>query len=281
MATVKVQCPACGVVIDVDDTNGAAICSSCAAPFAIARGIDAYEHSAHGRMLEQGLKSGEAFLQLKEWRKAYDVFSELSGKYPHDARTWLGIARAISHEQECHEINESMLDAIRQNVSRARTINLYIADNSWDVYIEREEARLEYEFNYRDSMRKKLQREYDDVVARSARQLSIMVANKRAMRSTYMMLGFALIVVCGIMIGAQKMGYLAHVWYLYIAGAVGIIGVLLFILGLASSTKRVYLPGSDVKDINRTVERIQQSAKRSGVEIDMSQPVKTSMLSRK
>ena len=281
MAMVKAQCPACGLVIDVDDTNGAAICSSCATPFVVAKGVDAYAHSMHGQTLEMGIKNGNTFLQLKEWRKAYDTFTELADKYPHDARTWLGIARAISHEKMCHEINASMLQAIQQNVYKARTINLYIADNSWDAYIENEEDRLNREAQQKDAMRRKLQREYDEVVMRSQRQLDTIIANKKAMRSTYITLGTVALVLAGGLAGAHFLKYLPHTWYLYIAGALGAIGLLLFILGLCSSSKKASLPGVDIDDIKRTVERIQQSAKRSGVEIDMSQKIKTYVAPRK
>ncbi len=281
MSMVKAQCPACGIILDVDDASGAAVCSACATPFVIANAVDAYAHSAHGQTLEMGIKNGNSFLQLKEWRKAYDVFTELADKYPHDARTWLGIARAISHEKACHEINASMFHAIQSNVYKARTLNLYIADNSWDAYLENEEDRLQREAQQKDAMRRKLQREYDEVVMRSHRQLSTLVANKKAMRSTYITLGFILLAIGGGLAGAWYFKYLVHTWYLYIAGAVGAIGLLLFILGLCSNSKKVSLPGNDVEDIKKTVDRIMQSAKRSGVEIDMSQKVKTYVAPRK
>ena len=280
MTTVRVQCPSCGLVSEVDKTNGAAICSGCATPFVIADAAAAYANSSHGQALENGIKRGESFLQLKEWRKAYDAFTELADQYPHDARAWLGIARAISHELACHEINNSMLQAIQTNVNKARTLGYYI-DELWDIYIEQETERLSREAQQKDMMRRKLQREYDEVVLRSQRQLGTLVANKKAMRSTYITLGSIVLLCAGGLSGAWFLKYLAHDWYLYIAGALGVIGLLLFILGLCSSTKKVSLYASDVEDIKRTVERIQQSAKRSGVELDMSQKVKTYIAPRK
>lgn len=275
MSMVNVQCPACGRLMDVDDVNSAAVCSGCATPFVVANAVDAYAHSMHGQTLEMGIKNGNSFLQLKEWRKAYDTFTELADKYPHDARTWLGIARAISHEKNCHEINPSMLQAIQQNVYKARTLSLYIADNSWDAYIENEEDRLNREAQQKDAMRRKLQREYDEVVMRSHRQLSTLVANKKAMRSTYITLGSIVLLIAGGLAGVWHLKYLTHTWYLYIAGSIGFVGALLFILGLCSNSKKVALPTSDVDDMRKTVERIMQSAQRAGVEIDMRQKVKT------
>lgn len=281
MSMVKLQCPACGVPLEVDDASGAAVCSSCSTPFVIANALEAYTASMHGQTLEMGIKNGNSFLQLKEWRKAYDIFTELADKYPHDARTWLGIARAISHERTCHEITESMLQSVQQNVYKARTLNLYIADNAWDAYIENEEDRLNREAQQKDAMRKKLQREYDEVVMRSHRQLSTLVANKKAMRSTYITLGSIVLVMAGGLAAAWYLKYLTHTWYLYIAGGIGVIGILLFILGLCSNSKKVSLYRSDVDDIKKTVERIMQSAQRSGVEIDMSQKVKTCVTPRR
>ena len=279
MATIRVQCPSCGLVSEVENT-GAAICPSCATPFVVADAAVAYANSEHGQALENGIKRGESFLQLKEWRKAYDAFTELADQYPHDARTWLGIARAISHEQACHEINNGMLQAIKTNVEKARTLGYYI-DELWDIYIEQETERLAREAQQKEMMRRKLQREYDEVVMRSQRQLGTLVANKKAMRSTYLTLGSIILAGAGALAGVWFMKYLAHDWYLYIAGALGAIGLLLFILGLCSSTKKVSLYAADVRDIERTVERIQQSAKRSGVELDMSKKVKTYITSRK
>ena len=275
MSMVKAKCPACGVLIDVEDVNGAAVCSHCATPFVVANAVEAYAHSSHSQTLEMGIQNGNSFLQLKEWRKAYDVFTELSNNYPHDARTWFGIARAISHEKACHEITSSMLQAIKNNIEKARTLNMYIVDNSWDVYIENEEDRLNREAQQKEMQRRKLQREYDEVVDRSHRQLGTIVANKKAMRSTYMTLGGILMALGGGLVAAWFLKYLPHLWYLYIAGGLGGVGILLFILGLCSSLKKASLPGADIEDIKKTVERIQQSAKRSGVEIDMSHKVKT------
>ena len=275
MAMVKVKCPACGVSLEVDDSNGAAVCTQCSTPFVIANALDAYTLSMHGQTLEMGIQNGNSFLQLKEWRKAYDTFTELADKYPHDARAWLGIARAVSHEKMCHEITPDMLQSIKQNIYKARTLNLYIADNTWDVYIENEEDRLNREAQQREAMRRKLQQEYDAVVLRSHQQLSTLVANKKAMRSTYITLGIIVLLLAGGLAGVWYLQYLTNIWYLYIAGGVGGIGLLLFILGLCSNSKKVALHRSDVEDIKRTVDRILQSAKRSGVQLDTRQKVRT------
>ena len=278
---VRVQCPSCGLVSDVDDANGASICSSCATPFVIADAAEVYANSSHGQALENGIKRGDSFLQLKEWRKAYDVFLELADQHPHDARTWLGIARAISHDRACHEINNSMLQAIKSNIEKVRTLSPHQVDELWEIYIEQESERLNREAQQKDMMRRKLQREYDEVVMRSQRQLGTLVANKKAMRSTYITLGTVILAGAGGLACAWFLKYLVHDWYLYIAGALGVIGLLLFILGLCSSARTVSLYAADVEDIKRTVERIQQSAKRSGVELDMSQKVKTHIAPRK
>jgi uncharacterized protein YhaN len=152
---------------------------------------------------------------------------------------------------------------------------MYIVDNSWDVYIENEEDRLAREAQQKEMQRRKLQREYDEVVDRSHRQLGTVVANKKAMRSTYLTLGGIVMALAAGLATAWFLKYLPHVWYLYIAGALGGVGLLLFILGLCSSSKKVSLPGADIEDIKKTVERIQQSAKRAGVELDMTHKVKT------
>lgn len=281
MAICKAQCPVCQGIIDTDSEKDAVICPLCATPFIVAKGVELYANSTHGQSLELGIKNGNSFLQLKEWRRAYDVFMDLSNKYPHDARVWLGIARAISHEQNCHSITMPMLNAIKSNVEKVRTLSLGLADNSWDVYIENEEDRLQREAQNKEMMRRKLQNEYDETVKRAARQLGTMVANKKSMRTTYTTLGLIILIVGGALTGCYFGALLLNLWYLYIGAAAAGVGLLVTILGLCCNPKKVRLPGSDVEDMQRTVERITQSAKRSGVEVDMSVPIRTQIQPRK
>ena len=282
----KAQCPACGVVLDVDDGNGAAICTACATPFVTQQGIDRYANSHHSRNLESEIQRANAFLQVGEWNQAYDVFKELTALYPHDARVWLGVARAMSQERTCHTIDSETVAEIKSYVEKSRLIYMHIADNSWDAYIENEEHRLEYEAQAKDAYRRKLQREYDETVKRAQRHLNILILNKLSMFKTYLSLGIV-VTLLGVVF------FIIHILqlvatplaipqlFMYIGAGTTGLGVILMIMGLASNPRKVSLPANDSADIQRTVERITLSAQRQGVEIDMSVPIQVCTTPRK
>ena len=276
----KAQCPACNVIMDVDDLNGASMCNACATPFVTKNGIELYRKSQPGQALEHGIVRADAFLQVQEYSQSKDVYLALSTEYPHDARTWLGVARAISHDATSHSLTDEEFAEVTKYLEKARTINADMVDSYWDAYMENEAARLEREAEKREGYRRKLQREYDEMVQRAKRHLDTLIENKRSMRSTYLVLGIIMLLLSGGIAAVHFLKLLAAPaqvpWlYLMIAGIVVGIGVILIIMGVTSNPHKVSLPEGDIDDIKRTVDRILQSAKRQGVEIDTSQKIKT------
>lgn len=282
----KAQCPACNVIMDVDDLQGASICNACATPFVTKNGIELYRKSQPGQALEHGIVRADAFLQVQEYDHARDAYLALSTEYPHDARTWLGVARAISHDATSHNMTPEEFADVVKYLERARTINADVVDGYWDAYIENETARLEREAQKQEAYRRKLQREYDETVQSAKRHLDTLIANKRSMRSTYLILGFIMLALGGGFVAVHFLHLIAAPealpWlYLAVAGAAGGLGLLLVIMGIASNPNKVSLPYDDVEAIKRTVERIKQSAERQGVVVDMSQKIKTFVAPRK
>lgn len=278
MAICKAQCTTCGIVMDVDSTREAIVCPACATPLSVAKAIQVFTQSGQGSILEDGLKKANTFLKLKDWNKARAVFEDLSNQFPHDARTWLGIARSISQERENHGVDENTLNEIKSCIERARKLNVYIADNAWDVYLENEQDRIDTAKRVREQNRKKLQSEYDGLVTKAAVQLKYNEKQKHSKKNTRVGLGCTLLGLAIIMAALWHFIKIFHIiWVLAAAAPIGLIGLILLITGLCTKTKVISLPTEYVQDIQRAVDKIKASAERNGVHIDMSKPIRTTI----
>ena len=288
MNLYEVTCPNCGATLQVDTSREAEICVSCNQPFVVATALNKYAQSMQGAQLEDGLRKADTFMHVREWKSAYNVFLELSSIYPHDARTWLGIARALSQERSKHDVTQDELNNIQDYIQKARIINSYIADNAWDVYLENEQDRLDRAEQMKEMTRRKLQSEYDQLVHRAKHTLETVLRVQKTKRHTMIGLGLGLILVSLIIFGVLWYGK-ETMWSIsypmlnavvLICGVVAGIGAICWLIGICTRAKKVYLSASDVEDYKRAVKMLQNSAKRAGVELNTSEPIRTYITSK-
>ena len=84
----KLQCTICGGAMVMDFEGEFATCESCGMKFdkrtikSIVEGIQGYDDL---------VKNAEVFLELNEYGKAREIFTEITNKYPDMARGWWGL----------------------------------------------------------------------------------------------------------------------------------------------------------------------------------------------
>ena len=90
MPILTTNCRFCGAPLRVDDSLETAVCTYCGQTNRVREVLN--EH-AKGR-----LQAGEAFLQIREWKKAEKAFSDVSDITPQDHRGLWGSVRARTEE---------------------------------------------------------------------------------------------------------------------------------------------------------------------------------------
>jgi hypothetical protein len=282
MAICKGQCTSCGNIIDVDPAVEAALCSYCGAPFAVSSAIKAYTQQGQSIMLEDGLVKANTLLKLKDWVRAQKAFEDLASQFPHDARTWLGIARAVSFEKTRNDVDEETFKYLVDTIGRVRTLNLYVADNSWDVYLDGEEERLQEDKRIKEQMRVKLQSEYDSLVQRASITLRYETIERNKTKKHMIMLGIVLAVLAAGCVSAFFLVEALHtLWVMLAAAAIGLISVICVIVGICVNTKVIALPASDIEALQASLTNLKSLAERHGVVLDTSAPIRTSIVQKK
>ncbi len=105
MSFIAAKCTECGAAIEVDDTKDAGICKFCGTVFVtqkvishhntyITKNITKNIYGDDRADAEEYLKNGETFLDLKDWNRAQNAFTQAAGLAPDNYQVWLGLARA-------------------------------------------------------------------------------------------------------------------------------------------------------------------------------------------
>jgi chaperonin cofactor prefoldin len=113
MSLVAAKCTQCGANLKIDNTLEAAVCPHCKTPFITEKAINnynTYNQSTYNiqhanlqvndeKSIENRLKNAEVFLtKHKDYKKAMELFKEISEDAPDDYRTWWGIVRVGTRE---------------------------------------------------------------------------------------------------------------------------------------------------------------------------------------
>jgi tetratricopeptide (TPR) repeat protein len=108
MSLVAAKCPQCGASIQVESGREAEICAHCGTAFvtekavaavsnfntSIVQNITKHIHGNEKNEADDYIKSGESYLTLKAYEKAYRMFEQSLDLYPSNWRGWLGLAQA-------------------------------------------------------------------------------------------------------------------------------------------------------------------------------------------
>ena len=112
MPLVKAQCTSCGAALEVDSSKDAAICPFCNTPYIVEKAINQYVTNFNGviNVVANDSKEREfenAFTQLRfgDFKKAEEMYYQLSEKYASDPRAWDGLLNAITKNGTIRALN--------------------------------------------------------------------------------------------------------------------------------------------------------------------------------
>ena len=108
MPLTAIQCENCGSALQVDSTAKIYHCPFCQTTYAMEQTINQTFQTTNidsatiiddgSGKIDQEIRGGEAYLQLKKYGKAKSIFEELTAHYAQKHRAWWGLARAITED---------------------------------------------------------------------------------------------------------------------------------------------------------------------------------------
>lgn len=112
------------------------------------------DDETHGNLSEMYLRTelsnGDKLLFEHKWDEAVVCFSNLTEKYPLDIDSWMGLARAMTHEQTFLVLPGAEYQKLTKCLGRIQSLQGALLDDSWRAY------RQKYE-EYRDIQRMEIQ----------------------------------------------------------------------------------------------------------------------------
>lgn len=90
MPLVKAQCTSCGGVLEVDNSNDAAICPFCGMAYIVEKAINQY-NAQGGSEYQKLLDAAHGFEKLEDYTKAYDMYLRITEEYPQCFDGWFGV----------------------------------------------------------------------------------------------------------------------------------------------------------------------------------------------
>lgn len=133
MALATLQCKNCGAHLEVDSNTASYICPNCHTTYAMeqtfnqtvqntviqnAQTVNVIDDGS-GK-LNQKINNAETRIRWGEYEYAQSLFKELTDKYAQDYRTWLGLARAISHNFTHEPTGKREFETVCNAIRRAR-----------------------------------------------------------------------------------------------------------------------------------------------------------------
>ncbi len=140
MAVKALKCPNCDANIQVDDERDYGFCSYCGAQIQIKEIVEV-RYSGEVQLkeddgIEKQLEDGAAFIKMKEYHKAEQIFYRLINKHPGEARGYEMLICAITREHTLY---------IKENVDRIMKLAdkmVAVAPNERKAYYERLYAEI-------------------------------------------------------------------------------------------------------------------------------------------
>lgn len=133
MALTTLQCKNCGAHLEIDPNTASYVCPNCNTPYAVeqtftqtiqntviqgAQTVNVIDDGS--AKVNQAINNAETRIRMGEYELAQRQFKELTNKYAQDYRTWLGLARAISHNFSKKLTGKREFEAICDALRRAR-----------------------------------------------------------------------------------------------------------------------------------------------------------------
>lgn len=133
MALATLQCKNCGAHLEIDSNTASYICPNCHTTYAMeqtfnqtvqntviqnAQTVNVIDDGS-GK-LNQKINNAETRIRWGEYEYAQSLFKELTDKYAQDYRTWLGLARAISHNFTHEPTGKREFETVCNAIRRAR-----------------------------------------------------------------------------------------------------------------------------------------------------------------
>lgn len=133
MALATLQCKNCGAHLEIDSNTASYICPNCHTTYAMeqtfnqtvqntviqnAQTVNVIDDGS-GK-LNQKINNAETRIRWGEYEHAQSLFKELTDKYAQDYRTWLGLARAISHNFTHEPTGKREFEAVCNAIRRAK-----------------------------------------------------------------------------------------------------------------------------------------------------------------
>ncbi len=128
MSLIPAKCTQCGSNLNVDPSQEAAVCPVCNTPFITQNAINNYNttnvtnignlHADNVNLntadsLENKIKAAETFYTMKEYKKAYNIFNQLTAEHPYDARVWWGVLKSNTEDFTVYDFTIQALNIMK------------------------------------------------------------------------------------------------------------------------------------------------------------------------
>ncbi len=139
MAFVADKCPACGVEIQLDDTRETGFCQYCGTKILREEAMSIEIVVGGSSTLETKLKNAEAYIKMREYKKAKATYDEITEEYVSDYRAWWGLAKLDCGESFYGDsIEGCCIDRIEYTVGYQNA--MLVADDAEKERVEKEYA---------------------------------------------------------------------------------------------------------------------------------------------
>lgn len=165
MPFVPGLCPNCGAKLKIDSNQEAAVCEFCGTPFIVEKDINnnkitnitnidnlhAEQVVINGQnKLEELIKSGETFIQFRDYLSAEKSFKNVTEEFPYDYRGWWGLIRAKSNDFNGYLENENEWEELQKIYNKAYSV----ADESVQGELREKFSQFERKLSdFKNSMR--------------------------------------------------------------------------------------------------------------------------------
>jgi len=193
MPLVPAICTQCKGHLNVDPSQEAAVCPHCKTPFITEKAINYYNTtnvtnigSLHADVVQisdthsvdNRVKSGETFIKLNEYDKAYGIFKTLIEDCPYDYRPWLGIIKVLSLNFTNTDISRAQLTKIENYYAKAKVVadpnGLNVMASLCDPYINNVDQKLKtLSANVSATIQRKVQENHNVIATYNAQVAEI------------------------------------------------------------------------------------------------------------
>lgn len=248
-------CTKCGTPLKLVANGTMALCPRCKTmTFA---NNDGSHENLQDLYVRSELMNGEDLLFEQKWQEAITCFSKMAKSHPLQIDAWMGLARALTREQENLVLSSEEYKLLCKCLGKIQVLSGALLDDSWRAYRDKYEA-------YRETQRRELQAQCD--------KLANWVDHKQdgdsKMAARIGLLGGAFLIL---MLGIVMFVVDARLWYLIpITGTItGLLGYIAYrTYGYANLTKE------ERQAVQKRCAELNQYAKYWNVELYFRQDIR-------